>query len=137
MLVSRNMLHAFQVVGMLTDRNHLTEDQTVTPIMVTDDILADVHTQEYIHEINTSSKKVAQVVELWPVAWLPAWLVNRCLVEPMKHHVAGTMVAAALAIETGWSINIGGGMHHGHRFDGDGKQRPSYSRTLTCTAPSL
>ncbi|KAF5826299.1 hypothetical protein DUNSADRAFT_3707 [Dunaliella salina] len=30
----------------------------------------------------------------------------------MKYHAAGTMLAAGLAIERGWAINLGGGMHH-------------------------
>lgn len=37
-------------------------------------------------------------------------------ITPMKYHVGGTMLAAALAFERGWAINVGGGMHHGFRW---------------------
>ncbi len=32
----------------------------------------------------------------------------------MRLMVAGTVLAAALAVERGWAINMGGGMHHAY-----------------------
>ena len=32
----------------------------------------------------------------------------------MRFMVAGTVLAAALAVERGWAINLGGGMHHAY-----------------------
>lgn len=113
--------HCAQVLHMLSARNYLTEAQTVRPIKATKEVLADVHTKEYIDEVHSSSWKVAEIVGLAPIAFLPSPLVKRCLISPMRYHVSGTMVAAALALENGWSINLGGGMHHAHRFDGDGE----------------
>ena len=44
-----------------------------------------------------------------------------CLqITPMRHHAAGTMLAAGLAVERGWAINMGGGMHHAFSSDGMG-----------------
>jgi histone deacetylase 11 len=117
---------------MLSARNYLTEAQTVRPIKATKEVLADVHTKEYIDEVHSSSWKVAEIVGLAPIAFLPSPIVKRCLISPMRYHVAGTMVAAALALENGWSINLGGGMHHAHRFDGDGE-----SGSRGCTVPHI
>ncbi len=38
----------------------------------------------------------------------------------MKVHVCGTMLATALAIERGWAVNVGGGMHHAYSSAGGG-----------------
>lgn len=38
----------------------------------------------------------------------------------MKYHVGGTMLAAALAVERGWCVNLGGGMHHAYASNGMG-----------------
>lgn len=34
------------------------------------------------------------------------------ILKPLKHHACGTVLAAGLALERGWAINLGGGMHH-------------------------
>ncbi len=38
----------------------------------------------------------------------------------MRRHVGGTMLAAALALERGFAINVGGGMHHAYHANGGG-----------------
>lgn len=38
----------------------------------------------------------------------------------MRHMVGGTVAASLLALHHGWSINLGGGMHHAHYEDGGG-----------------
>lgn len=90
------------------------------PKEVSRDVLADVHTSAYLDKIHSSSLKVAQVTELSILASLPNWLLQMRVVGPMKVHVAGTMLATALAIEYGWAINVGGGMHHAHSATGGG-----------------
>lgn len=156
------------------------------PGMADDALLQTIHTQEYLHKLATSRVKVAWVLELPPVAFLPMFLINRLVMQPMRHHVAGTVMvglnagvlcmvkraemctrsqrvmcsvfgccvyccahicsivcvvsvhwyvivlsacivkcmlftscdnllctqAAAAAVQHGWSINLGGGMHH-------------------------
>lgn len=39
---------------------------------------------------------------------------------PMRVLVAGTMMAALMAVEKGWGINVGGGMHHASHDEGEG-----------------
>lgn len=38
----------------------------------------------------------------------------------MATMAGGTVVAAALAMERGWAVNLGGGMHHARHDDGEG-----------------
>lgn len=61
-----------------------------------------------------------KVTELAPLALLRISLVDRQVLQPMRLHVGGTLLASALAITKGWAINLGGGMHHAHRHDGAG-----------------
>lgn len=60
------------------------------------------------------------MTELAPLAMLPNFLVQRKVINPMKAHVGGTVLAVGLAVVHGWAINLGGGMHHAHWEDGAG-----------------
>ena len=51
---------------------------------------------------------VGQITETWAVGLLPNWVVQWKLHRPMRFHVGGTMLALALALQYGWSINLGG-----------------------------
>lgn len=82
--------------------------------------LRDVHSPEYLDALHSRSAKVAEVTELAPLALLPHMLLERALLTPMRAHVAGTALAAALALSHGWAINLGGGMHHAHADAGGG-----------------
>lgn len=64
--------------------------------------------------------RVVQITELAPLALMPNFLLQRQVVRPMQHHVGGTILAAGLAVERGWAINLGGGMHHASARDGMG-----------------
>lgn len=61
-----------------------------------------------------------QITELPGLTLLPNIVVQRCVMRPLRLHVAGTILAAGLAYERGWAINIGGGMHHACRDQGAG-----------------
>ena len=61
-----------------------------------------------------------QVTELAPLALMPAWLLRQKVLGPMRLMAGGTALAAALALERGWAINLGGGMHHASYGDGGG-----------------
>lgn len=51
---------------------------------------------------------------------LPNFLLQRNVVTPIKYHAAGTMLAAGLALQRGWALNLGGGMHHASAKEGMG-----------------
>ena len=84
------------------------------------ELLLDVHTQEYLSALETSSLKVAQVTELGVLAMLPSFLTRSKVVHPMRQMAAGSVLALGLAAECGWAIHVGGGMHHAHRENGGG-----------------
>ncbi|THU52375.1 hypothetical protein C4D60_Mb10t03340 [Musa balbisiana] len=47
-----------------------------------------------------------------PVSLLPNCLVQNKVLYPFRKQVGGSILAAKLAKERGWAINIGGGFHH-------------------------
>ncbi|KAK4599103.1 hypothetical protein RGQ29_009245 [Quercus rubra] len=47
-----------------------------------------------------------------PVALFPNCLVQQKVLHPFRNQVGGTILAAKLAKERGWAINVGGGFHH-------------------------
>ena len=47
-----------------------------------------------------------------PVALLPNFLVQRKVLNPLRLQTGGSIKAGELAVQYGWSINIGGGFHH-------------------------
>jgi len=89
------------------------------PREATDDILAVVHTQDYLDSLKWSSK-VARVTEVLPIAILPNFVVQSKLLRKLRTQTGGTVLAAYAAYRRGWSINIGGGFHHCYSTDGGG-----------------
>lgn len=84
------------------------------------DFLADVHDRKYLEKLERSSLKVAIVTELAPLAFLPASLLRRKVLKPMRMMAGGSVMAGAMALERGWAVNLGGGMHHAHVSNGGG-----------------
>jgi histone deacetylase 11 len=51
---------------------------------------------------------------------LPAPLLRAKVLKPMRFMAGGTVQAAIAALEHGWAVNLGGGMHHAFFDDGGG-----------------
>lgn len=79
-----------------------------------------VHTQEYLDSLNSSSA-VAKVTEVSALGYLPNFIVQRCLLAPMRYATQGTIDALLQAYESKQSvINLGGGYHHAYADHGEG-----------------
>ncbi|EFJ48813.1 hypothetical protein VOLCADRAFT_59975 [Volvox carteri f. nagariensis] len=109
-----------KVMSALKKQHVLREGQTVQPREASLEVLADVHTQDYLYRIHYHNFTIVQVTELAALSLLPNKLLQWRIVAPMKLHVGGTMLATGLALERGWAINIGGGMHHASSSRGMG-----------------
>ncbi len=78
-----------------------------------------VHEPEYLDRLRRSDC-VAAALELPPVKQLPSWLVDRCVLRPMRWATAGTVLASHASIRHGFSVNLGGGFHHAKPDSGEG-----------------
>jgi len=101
-------------VGPLLARSHLPVPRPVTR----DELLA-VHTPRYLDSLRRSAN-VAAVLELPPVRYLPNWLLDWCVLRPMRWAVMGSLVAAEAALTCGVAVNLSGGYHHAKPDGGEG-----------------
>ncbi|XP_059455580.1 histone deacetylase 2 [Corylus avellana] len=83
----------------------------VEPLEASKDDLLVVHPESYLNSLK-SSDNVARIIEVPPVALFPNCLVQQKVLCPFRNQVGGTILAAKLAKERGWAINVGGGFHH-------------------------
>ncbi|KAF7830475.1 histone deacetylase 2 [Senna tora] len=99
--------------GML-DKNCIVE-----PLEASKDDLLVVHSESYLNSLKNSTN-VARIIEVPPVAIFPNCLLECKVLSPFRKQVGGTILAAKLAKERGWAINVGGGFHHCSAQQGGG-----------------
>lgn len=87
---------------------------------VADADLLRVHSREYLDSL-ASPGVVAKALEIRPLAWLPAAVIARRILLPMRWAVAGTLLATRRALQgNALVMNVGGGFHHAFRDRGEG-----------------
>ncbi|XP_023635959.1 histone deacetylase 2 [Capsella rubella] len=100
-----------RVCKFLVSDGFLEEKSIVEPLEASKTDLLVVHSENYLNSLK-SSATVARIAEVPPVAFFPNFLVQQKVLYPFRKQVGGTILAAKLATERGWAINIGGGFHH-------------------------
>lgn len=78
-----------------------------------------VHTPQYLARLRDSAY-VARALEVPPLRHVPAWLLDRLVLRPMRWATAGTILAAREAMRCGLAINLSGGYHHAGPDSGEG-----------------
>ncbi|KAL8537390.1 hypothetical protein ACS0TY_012510 [Phlomoides rotata] len=100
-----------RICRFLINDGILDKKDIVEPLEAEREDLLVVHSKAYLDSLKTSLN-VATIVEVPPVALLPNCLVDKHVLYPFRKQVGGTILAAKLAKERGWAINVGGGFHH-------------------------
>ncbi|CAH2044453.1 unnamed protein product [Thlaspi arvense] len=100
-----------RVCMFLISDGFLEKKSIVEPREASNSDLLVVHSLNYLNSLK-SSATVARIIEVPPVSIFPNFLVQQKVLNPFRKQVGGTILAAKLAIERGWAINIGGGFHH-------------------------
>lgn len=108
-----------RIKDLLVKSGLLHPKQIVEPNAATEEDLLVVHPKDYLQSLKWSTK-VAYILEVPPVACLPNFILQRKVLQPFRKQVGGTVLAAKLAIERGWAINLGGGFHHCSATQGGG-----------------
>ena len=81
--------------------------------------LLSVHAEYYLDSLNRPAV-VARALELGLLRFLPAWLIDWCVLRPMRWATMGTVVAAREAMRAGLAVNLAGGYHHAKPAAGEG-----------------
>ncbi|KAG8375661.1 hypothetical protein BUALT_Bualt10G0123500 [Buddleja alternifolia] len=100
-----------RICRFLITEGLLDKKRIVEPLEAKREDLLVVHSDSYLNSLK-SSLNVATIVEVPPVALLPNCIVEKHVLYPFRKQVGGTILAAKLAKEKGWAINVGGGFHH-------------------------
>ncbi|XP_065850209.1 histone deacetylase 2 isoform X4 [Euphorbia lathyris] len=100
-----------RVCRFLIKDGELDKTSIVEPLEASNDDLLVVHSESYLNSLK-NSRNVAMIIEIPPVALIPNWVVQHKVLRPFRKQVGGTILAAKLAKEQGWAINVGGGFHH-------------------------
>lgn len=110
------------------------------PAEVTPEQLRLVHTETYLDSLKNSDN-VSYIAEVSAIGYLPNRPVQCQLLRPMRLATGGTILAAKLALNEGWAINLGGGYHHAKPDRGEGfcvyADIPIAARVLWQTRPEL
>lgn len=107
------------VFDYLLNHHILTNDNYYKPDMISNDDLLLVHTKKYLKSLRSSSE-LAKVSELSILAFIPNFILQKRLINPMKYAAGGTLLGCRLAIKGGWAINLSGGYHHAKADSGGG-----------------
>lgn len=77
------------------------------------------HSMDYLNAIHEEKSLIARITETWVLNLVPKCAIESRLLTPIKWQVAGTIFAAYLAMQHGWSINLGGGFHQASASNGE------------------
>jgi len=108
-----------RIAGFLTDWGVLDKTRLLEALPVSNDLINKYHSSKYILDLQ-SSRTLARITEVAPVALFPSAITNHKILLPMRSMVGGSLIAARAALERGWGINLGGGFHHAHSKGGGG-----------------
>lgn len=108
-----------KVFNKLKMQGLLDNNNILSPEFPAEEVLRKVHTEQFLHSLK-DSEVVAHIAEVPLLAMLSDNLVYRNFVVPQIYALSGTALATQAALQKGWAINIGGGLHHAHRNGASG-----------------
>ncbi|CAD6193891.1 unnamed protein product [Caenorhabditis auriculariae] len=108
-----------KVINFLKEWGLVSDNSLISPIEATRDDLLIAHDKQYLDGLR-SPCRVAAVSEVCFASCIPMFILDRCFLKPMRLQTGGTVAACRMALDNGWSINVGGGFHHASRSSGGG-----------------
>jgi histone deacetylase 11 len=90
------------------------------PTLALEDLFL-VHTRDYIRSLS-DPKKVAQIAEMSFLQYVPAFILEKKLLQPMQKATAGTIMALEEVClhSNNFVVNLSGGYHHAKTNSGEG-----------------
>lgn len=104
-----------KVFRFLQEKGIVVGDNYHQPAAKVDDkTLLQVHSAAYLKSLH-QSRVVAAIAEMHILRRVPNCILQAKFLNPMRWATAGTILAADLALQSGWAINLSGGYHHAKR----------------------
>lgn len=108
-----------RVFHELRSRLEFNPDSIYTPERASDALLGLVHDSAYLRSL-PDPQLASTVMGLPELREASAETIAEGLLEPLRYAVGGTLLAAKLAREHGWAINLSGGFHHAKQSSAEG-----------------
>ncbi len=108
-----------RVFKLLNEKRGLTLFQFHQPAPVSDADLLQIHTHAYLHSLSDSAT-AARIAEMPLLGYAPNFIIQKCLLKPMRYATGGSIRGIDLALSHGWAINLSGGYHHAKADSGEG-----------------
>lgn len=111
--------HVFPSAKYKLTRDKLLADEVarhedfIEPAPASDEDVARVHTQEYIHKLKTASLSYSELLALE----IP---YSKKMIDAVWLAAGGSILVAQLALEGGVAMDLGGGFHHACSDHGEG-----------------
>ena len=81
--------------------------------------LLKIHELAYLNRLRQPTY-VSSALEVPLLRYAPSWLIDWCVLRPMRWATMGTVVAAKESLRHGFAVNLGGGYHHAKPDGGEG-----------------
>ncbi|KAF6206942.1 hypothetical protein GE061_018178 [Apolygus lucorum] len=94
-------------IGIREEHIHLSREPSMEELLYG-------NTAKHLKSLK-NSWKIASSTDIWMLAFVPNFYLQRKVLRPMRYQVYGTLLAGQLALKRGWAINIGGGFHQSSR----------------------
>jgi len=108
------------IIQELYTKKVLAKHQLIKPACIPSfEHLQIAHSKEYLNSLN-SSTKIGDLTEIGMYEHVPNFLLRSKVLTPMLYGVAGTILAAKVALDRGFCINLSGGYHHASGNEGGG-----------------
>jgi acetoin utilization deacetylase AcuC-like enzyme len=101
------------VYNALLDEQLAEAADFLTPEPASDEDVLRVHSREYVRKLKTGKLSHVELMRL-EVPW------SKELVEACWLAAGGSILAGRRALEDGWAVNLGGGLHHAYADHGEG-----------------
>lgn len=106
------------IFKLLLDRGLANERDVITPGTIPRSLLLEVMSKCYLLKL-CYTIPICRYVEM-PLIFLPAFLLRWRVLDPMLKATEGSILAACVAEQLGWAVNLSGGFHHASCSQGGG-----------------
>ncbi len=86
-------------------------DDIYEPAESSQDELLSIHSKQYLSSVS-QPVTISKMMNLYLLSMMPETTIDRNILYPMRLATGGTVLASALAIQYGWSVNLSGGYHN-------------------------
>lgn len=106
------------IFRILVEKEIINENDVIKPELPSRSLLLETMSKCYLLKLSYSIP-ICKYVEM-PLFIFPAFLLRWRVLDPMLRATEGSIIAACVAQQLGWAVNLSGGFHHASSTNGGG-----------------